>query len=69
MTDSRDTRLARARVRAERRERIATAVLAASVGAVGPRGIEETDVHVAIGLAEMLTNALDAMRAAEEAQA
>lgn len=72
MTDSRDTRLAKARERAERREPIAAGVFALLMMDAG-RGLGRGDVEGlardACSLADILLAELDACRAAEEAQA
>lgn len=69
MTDSRDTRLAKARDRAERRERIATAALAGLLADPDWVASDSVAAQVACDQADALLAELDRRRAAEETQA
>lgn len=69
MTDSRDTRLAKARERAERRERIATAVLAGLMSDPEWEVSDSVRALMACDQADARLAELDRRRAAEEAQA
>lgn len=72
MTDSRDTRLAKVRERAERRERIVIALAAGRMAASEFPWLSFDEEQIRRGLvpvADRIIDALDAARAAEEAQA
>lgn len=69
MTDSRDARLAKARERAERRERIATAAMAILIRDEACDLTPKEIAWEACNFADALLAELDRCRAAEEAQA